>query len=230
MTIDNFHEEVATKRNRGVQTLMYMASNVMMVVLALYGVMQISALPYLFTDGSIDIVSKIVYTVYSLVFAGMAVILYLFRDRIRTEYEYTFTNGQMDFAMVFNNKKRKNLGTMSIRSRRGKARADMPWVEQDGQEDAEFFAFVQRYQEESRPAVLELLEKYKDRNILIFKINRYITMKDVKRNNWFVNRDAQLFYFFFSKDNQKRMIIIEVSDEMLSLIKRYAAQGTFQVN
>lgn len=56
-----------------------------------------------------------------------------------------------------------------IRSRRGKARADMPWVEQDGQEDAEFFAFVQRYQEESRPAVLELLEKYKDRNILIFK-------------------------------------------------------------
>ena len=56
-----------------------------------------------------------------------------------------------------------------IRSRRGKARADMPWVEQEGQEDAEFFAFVQRYQEESRPAVLALLEKYKDRNILIFK-------------------------------------------------------------
>ena len=56
-----------------------------------------------------------------------------------------------------------------IRSRRGKARADMPWVEQEGQEDAEFLAFVQRYQEESRPAVLALLEKYKDRNIFIFK-------------------------------------------------------------
>ena len=60
--------------------------------------------------------------------------------------------------------------------------------------------------------------------------NRYLNMKDVKRSNWFVNRDAQLFYFFFSKDNQKRMIIIEVSDEMHTLIKRYAAQGTYQVN
>ena len=59
---------------------------------------------------------------------------------------------------------------------------------------------------------------------------RYITMKDVKRSNWFVNRDAQLFYFFFSKDNVTRMIIIEVSDEMHTLIKRYAAQGTYQVN
>ena len=188
MTIDNFHEEVATKRNTGLQTIVYMLSNVMMVVLAIYGVMQLSALPYVITDGSINIVGKIMFAVLALSFAGMAVVLYLFRDRIRTEYEYTFTNGQMDFAMVFNNKKRKNLGTMNIRN-----------VEAMGLVNSGSF-------------------------------NRYITMKDVKRSNWFVNRDAQLFYFYFSKDNVKRMIIIEVSDEMLGLIKRYAAQGTYQVN
>ena len=55
-------------------------------------------------------------------------------------------------------------------------------------------------------------------------------MKGIKRDNWFVNRDAQLFYFYFSKDSVKRIIIIEVSDEMLALIKRYAAPGAYQVN
>jgi len=190
MTIDNFHEEVATKRNRGVQTLLFMTANVMMVVFALLGVMRLNVITYMFS-GMIEGVSTlaiIVSVVETLVILGMAVVLYLFRDRIRTEYEYTFTNGQMDFAMVFNNKKRKNLGTMNIRN-----------VEAMGLVNSGSF-------------------------------NRYITMKDVKRSNWFVNRDAQLFYFYFSKDNQKRMIIIEVSDEMLSLIKRYAAQGTYQVN
>ena len=38
------------------------------------------------------------------------------------------------------------------------------------------------------------------------------------------------FYFYFSKENVKRIIIIEVSDEMQALIKRYAAPGAFQVN
>ena len=111
-----------------------------------------------------------------------------FPTRIRTEYEYTFTNGQMDFAQVFNNKKRKNLGTMNLKN-----------VEALGLVNSGSF-------------------------------NRYINMKGIKRDNWFVNRDAQLFYFYFSKDSVKRIIIIEVSDEMLALIKRYAAPGAYQVN
>lgn len=52
----------------------------------------------------------------TLLTGGIAVLLFLRRDRIRTEYEYTFTNGQMDFAQVFNNKKRKNLGTMNLKN------------------------------------------------------------------------------------------------------------------
>ena len=114
--------------------------------------------------------------------------LYFYRDRIRVEYEYTFTNGQMDFGQVFNNKKRRDLGTMNIKN-----------VEALGLVASGSF-------------------------------NRYINMPGIKRSNWFVNRDAQLFYFYFTKDGAKRIIIIEVSDEMLALIKRYAAPGTFQVN
>ena len=54
-----------------------------------------------------------------------------------------------------------------IRERRGKPRDDMPWVEQE--EDAEFMTFVKRYHEEQRPQVLALLEKYGDKNVIVFQ-------------------------------------------------------------
>jgi adenylate kinase family enzyme len=54
-----------------------------------------------------------------------------------------------------------------VEARRGKPRADMPWVETEP--DLEFIEFVRKYNEESRPRVIELLEKYKEKNIIIFK-------------------------------------------------------------
>ena len=54
-----------------------------------------------------------------------------------------------------------------IKERRGKARSDMPWIENE--DDAEFVEFVKNYNSECRPQVLELLEKYSDKNIVIFK-------------------------------------------------------------
>lgn len=54
-----------------------------------------------------------------------------------------------------------------IRERRGKPRPDMPWIESD--EDAEFLAFVKKYNTDSRPKVLELLFTYRDREIHVFR-------------------------------------------------------------
>ena len=54
-----------------------------------------------------------------------------------------------------------------IRERRGKPRSDMPWIETE--EDAEFIEFIRNYNEQQKPKVLELLEKYSDKNIVIFK-------------------------------------------------------------
>ena len=54
-----------------------------------------------------------------------------------------------------------------ILSRRGKVREDMPWIETE--EDPEFMQTVKSYIPEQRPWVLELLEKYKDKNIVVFK-------------------------------------------------------------
>ena len=54
-----------------------------------------------------------------------------------------------------------------IKERRGKPRSDMPWIETE--EDAEFIEFIKSYNEQQKPKVLELLEKYSDKNIIIFK-------------------------------------------------------------
>ena len=54
-----------------------------------------------------------------------------------------------------------------IKERRGKPRSDMPWFETE--EDAEFIEFIKNYNEQQKPKVLELLEKYGDKNIVIFE-------------------------------------------------------------
>lgn len=54
-----------------------------------------------------------------------------------------------------------------IRSRRGKSRPDMPWIENE--EDEEFLEFVRNFISDTRPYVNSLLEKYSDKDIHVFK-------------------------------------------------------------
>ena len=54
-----------------------------------------------------------------------------------------------------------------IKERRGKPRSDMPWIETE--EDAEFIEFIKNYNEQQKPKVLELLEKYSDKSIIILE-------------------------------------------------------------
>ena len=56
-----------------------------------------------------------------------------------------------------------------IKERRGKPRPDMPWKGAGDSDDPEFMEFVRSFNQEHRPHVVELLEKYKDKNIVIFK-------------------------------------------------------------
>ncbi len=55
-----------------------------------------------------------------------------------------------------------------IKERRGKERTDMPWKENDDDEDTEFIEFIKNYKTQSRPRVIELLEQYSDKKIYIF--------------------------------------------------------------
>lgn len=54
-----------------------------------------------------------------------------------------------------------------IKERRGKPRGDMPWIETE--EDAEFIAFIEKFNEQQRPQILELLKKYHDKCIFVFQ-------------------------------------------------------------
>ena len=58
-----------------------------------------------------------------------------------------------------------------VKDRQGKPRPDMPWVETE--EDTEFLEYIQNFQAESRPQVLELLQKYShkisDKSCTVYK-------------------------------------------------------------
>ena len=54
-----------------------------------------------------------------------------------------------------------------VRARRGQKRSDMPWVEEG--DDEEFLAFIRGFESESRPRILELIEKYPDRVVVTFR-------------------------------------------------------------
>ena len=59
-----------------------------------------------------------------------------------------------------------------IKARKGKPRPDMPWKGAGDSDDPEFMKFVRSYNVEHRPHVLELLERYKEKNIIIFKTRK----------------------------------------------------------
>ena len=41
----------------------------------------------------------------------------------------------------------------------------------------------------------------------------------IKRHNWFVNREANLYYFYFQKKGVKHIIILELTQEMIDMIR-----------
>lgn len=184
--MDHFREEVASRRNKTFESITYVLANISMVLTGLYGLFMLNILlPMIFGQFTPALIPEIVLVLLSI---AIAVLIFLYRDRIKTEYEYTFTNGTMDFAQVFNNRKRKPLGTMNVRN-----------VEACGMVASGSF-------------------------------RRYSEMPGINKLNWFVNRDADLFYFYFVKDSKKSLMVIEPSQEMIALIKRYVGQGKFQVN
>ena len=61
-----------------------------------------------------------------------------------------------------------NVCIEGIQARKGQPRSDMPWVE-SVEDDEDFIDFVNKYNSESRPKVVALLDKYSEKNIVIFK-------------------------------------------------------------
>ena len=185
--MDQFLEEVVGMRNKGFQTVAYILVNITWVLMAIVAFFFMNTMTHALSMTGFSRDFFLALALF-LVFGAAAVLIFLRRDRVRTEYEYTFTNGQMDFAQVYNNKKRKGLGTMNLKN-----------VEACGLVSSGSF-------------------------------HRYISMPGIQRTNWFLNRDAELLYFFFQKEGKKRIIIIEPSQEMMDMIKKALPQGVWQTN
>ena len=175
--MDRFLEEVVVKHRRGLEEVMYFLALIMMVVSAIIAMFLLNIIFY-----SFDVVTLVGIAL----FGGMAVYLFLFRDRLRMEYEYTFTNGALDFAQVFNNKKRKNLGSLNCKT-----------VDAFGKVSSASF-------------------------------QRYVSMQGVKQRRWFLNRDAELYYFYFQKDSNKSIIVLEPSEQLVEYIRFYLPHGAYQ--
>ena len=175
--MDHFLEEVVVKKNRAMQSVALVFANIIMVLSAIVGVMYLQLIFMQF---------NVVILLLTALFLGVAILLFLFRDRLKTEYEYTFTNGDLDFAQVYNNQKRKSLGTMRVKN-----------VESFGPVDSETF-------------------------------RKLINMPNIKRKNWFLNREANLYFFYYQKENsEKHMIIFEPSEELVEYIRKYLPHGVY---
>ena len=96
MAMDHFKEEVVVKHNNTLNKIVYYLSWIIIIAGALFAAMMLGTLTTNFNWMSL---------IFIVVSGGVAAYTYFFHDRLLTEYEYTFTNGALDFAEVYNNKK-----------------------------------------------------------------------------------------------------------------------------
>jgi len=177
MTLDNYKEDIVSRRNQTLPSILYMICWVFVIILALYAslLLQVVFMQFNFISLLLLVAS-----------AGLAVLLFFKKDDFKVEYEYTFTNGTLDFARVLRSARRKELGSMNVAN-----------VSACGHVADDSF-------------------------------RKFLSQKDVEKKNWFLNRDGNLFYFYYVKENKKHMIIIEPSEEMVDMIRRYVAVGAYQ--
>ena len=175
--MDHFKEEVVLPRHNLLGNILYLLCWVCIVLFGLYGMLMFQMLMFAFSVGTV------LLTVLSI---GAAVLLFFFKDNFKVEFEYSFTNGTLDFAKVMRSVKRKELGSMNVAN-----------VSACGHVAHESF-------------------------------QKFLAMKDVSKRNWFLNRDGNLFYFYYVKENKKNMIIIEPSEEMVEMIRHYLPVGVYR--
>ena len=175
--MDNFKEDIVSSRSTLLPNILYVISWIFVVIFGLYALLMLQVLFVAFS------VSSLLITALS---AAAAVLLFLLKDNLKVEYEYTFTNGSLDFAKVLRGAKRKELGSMNVAN-----------ISACGHVAHDSF-------------------------------RRYLSMKDVEKKNWFLNRDGNLFYFYYVKENKKHMIVIEPSEELVQMMIPYFQAGVYQ--
>lgn len=174
--MDDFLEIIAVRRKQGLYTLMYYACWLLIVLFALTAAVGVANVVGVNPETGGMVFSWQNLLVAAL-FGAAAYFLWRGADNCRVEYDYTFTNGNLDVSRVLNNKRRKYLTALDMKD-------------------------VIRCGPASGPAFSKTLSE-----------------PDIKRHNWFVNREAKLYYFYFQRKGVKHVIILELTDEMVAMIR-----------
>lgn len=184
--MDDFLEIVAFRRRQGLYTALYFLCWIFILLFALIAAFMLANVVGVNpeTGGMVFSWQSLLLTV---VFGAAAFGLWRASDSCRVEYDYTFTNGNLDVSRVLNNKRRKYLTALEMKD-------------------------VIRCGPAAGPAFMKTLNE-----------------PGVKRHNWFVNREANLYYFFFQKKGLKHVIILELTQEMVDMIrsKNYLQKGVW---
>jgi hypothetical protein len=101
---DNVREEIIVKRRNVLNTIVYAFAMISALFFAFLAAIYMNIL--FSSSQSNQLIPNIVIFVF---LAGSALLLWLGKDYLRVEYEYSFTNGVVDIAQVINNRKRKEL-------------------------------------------------------------------------------------------------------------------------
>lgn len=174
--MDDFLEIVAYRRRQGLFSLLYYLCWLLILVLVLTTAIALTNVIGMNPETG-GIMFSWMDLLLGLAAGGAAFGLWRASDNCRVEYDYTFTNGNLDVSRVLNNKRRKYLTALEMKD-------------------------VIRCGPAAGPAFAKTLNE-----------------PGIKRHNWFVNRDANLYFFYFQKKGLKHVIVLELTQEMVDMIR-----------
>ena len=174
--MDDFLEIVAYRRKQGVFTALYYLCWMFIIFFALMAAFSMANIVRMNPETG-GVAFSLISLLMTLGFGAGAFLLWRASDNCRVEYDYTFTNGNLDVSRVLNNKRRKYLTALEMKD-------------------------VIRCGPATGPA-----------------FNKTLNEPGIKRHNWFVNREANLYFFYFQRKGLKHIIILELNQEMVDMIR-----------
>ena len=110
--MDDFLEIIAVRRRQGLYPALYYMCGMFILLCALMAAISLTGIVGMNpeTGGVVFSWQSLLLTV---VFGGGAFLLWRGSDNCRVEYDYTFTNGNLDVSRVLNNKRRRYLTAYS---------------------------------------------------------------------------------------------------------------------
>ncbi len=110
--MDDFLEQVARRKHQALYTVLYYIMWMFLFLFGFYALLCLMQIIGANEDGGISF--SLLALIQTLIFGGLAFLLWRRADYCRVEYDYTFTNGTLDVSQVLNNKRRRYLTALEM--------------------------------------------------------------------------------------------------------------------